>query len=61
MRTIGRRLRRQTLWNGNIEPPLRTIFTDGDHIVRWAWKTHDQTAARIDDLANRHPELTVAS
>ena len=25
-RTIVRRLRRQTLWNGNIEPPLRTIF-----------------------------------
>ncbi|WP_250001617.1 AAA family ATPase [Actinoplanes sp. M2I2] len=57
-RTIVRRLRRQVLWNGNIEPPLRTFFTDGDHIVRWAWKTHDRTAARVGDLLNRRPDLT---
>jgi adenylate kinase family enzyme len=58
-RTMVRRLLRQILWNGNIEPPLRTIFTDGEHIVRWAWKTHDRTGARVDNLLNRRPELTV--
>ena len=25
-RTLRRRLRREVLWNGNVEPPLRTIF-----------------------------------
>jgi len=43
-RTIRLRLRRQVLWNGNVEPPLRTIFTNAEHIVRWAWTTHDKSA-----------------
>lgn len=38
-RTVVRRLRRVVLWNGNVEPPLRTIITEQDHIVRWAWRT----------------------
>src|SRR3954452_9329331 len=37
VRTISRRLRREALWNGNTEGPLRTFFTDRDHIIRWAW------------------------
>jgi adenylate kinase family enzyme len=39
-RTVRRRIRRIELWNGNREPPLRTIFTDRDHIIRWSWRTH---------------------
>ena len=39
-RTLQRRIRRIELWNGNYEPPLRTIFTDRDHIIRWSWRTH---------------------
>lgn len=58
-RTLVRRLRRQQLWNGNIEPPLRTILTDRDHIVRWAWRTHDATGTRIADLRRRDPDLVV--
>jgi adenylate kinase family enzyme len=46
-RTVLRRLRRQHLWNGNYEQPMRTIFTDREHIVRWAWRTFD---ARADDV-----------
>ena len=46
-RTLRRRVRRIELWNGNLEPPLRTILTDRDHIVRWAWRTHPTTAARV--------------
>jgi adenylate kinase family enzyme len=46
-RTVRRRLCRVELWNGNLEPPLWTIFTDRDHIVRWAWRTHPKTAARV--------------
>ncbi|MFD6091061.1 AAA family ATPase [Oerskovia sp. NPDC060338] len=38
-RTVRRARHKEVLWNGNVEPPLRTIFTDRDHIVRWAWST----------------------
>jgi hypothetical protein len=46
-RTLRRRLRRIELWNGNVEPPLWTVLTERDHIVRWAWRTHPKTAARV--------------
>ena len=46
-RTFGRSLRREVLWNGNLEPPLWTFFTDRDHVVRAAWRTHGRNAARI--------------
>ncbi|MEU7927062.1 AAA family ATPase [Micromonospora sp. NPDC049107] len=58
-RTVVRRLRRQQLWNGNVEPPLWTLFTDSEHIVRWAWNTHPQTATRIEALSARRPDLPV--
>lgn len=58
-RTLTRRFRRRKLWNGNIEPPLRTIFTDPGHIVRWAWRTHDRTGTWVAEAMERHPELTV--
>jgi len=58
-RTLRRRLQRQALWNGNVEPPLWTIFTDRDHIVRWAWNTHHRTGTRVAELARRRPELAV--
>jgi adenylate kinase family enzyme len=59
IRTLSRRLRREVLWNGNTEPPLRTILTDRDHIVRWGWSTHPQTAVRVAALARQRPDLPV--
>ena len=47
VRTVRRRLRNEVLWNGNTEPPLRTIFTDREHIVRWAWQTHGSAAQKV--------------
>jgi len=58
-RTMRRSLRRQVLWNGNVEPPLRTFFTDPDHIIRWAWRTHSLGAARVADIRERFPDLPV--
>ena len=58
-RTLGRRLRRQVLWNGNVEPPLWTIFTDREHVVRWAWSTHDTTGERVAGLLEQRPDLNV--
>jgi adenylate kinase family enzyme len=39
VRTVVRRIRRAELWNGNREPPLRTFFTDDEHVIRWAATT----------------------
>jgi adenylate kinase family enzyme len=58
-RTAVRRLRRQQLWNGNTEPPLWTVLTDREHIVRWAWQTRNKTAARVEKLRRRRPELPI--
>ena len=58
-RTLRRRLRREVLWNGNVEPPLRTFLTSPDHIVRWAWRTHAGTAERIAAARLRRPDLPV--
>ncbi len=58
-RTVRRRLRRQKLWNGNVEPPLWTVFTNPEHIVRWAWTTHAGSAQRIAALTAQRPDLTI--
>lgn len=58
-RTVRRRLSNEPLWNGNREGPLRTFFTDRDHIVRWAWRTHRLSAERIAALLEIRPELPV--
>jgi adenylate kinase family enzyme len=58
-RTLSRRLRRESLWNGNQEPPFRTIFTDPEHIIRWAWSTHSRTAPRVLAVHERRPDLPI--
>jgi adenylate kinase family enzyme len=58
-RTLTRRLRRETLWNGNQEPPLRTFLTDPDHIVRWAWRKHGPDRLRLGAVAAGRPDLPV--
>ncbi|HEU0101364.1 MAG TPA: AAA family ATPase [Mycobacteriales bacterium] len=58
-RTLHRRLRRQVLWNGNREPALWTVLRDPEHVVRWAWRTHPDSARRIAALLERRPELPV--
>lgn len=60
-RTLRRRIRRIPLWNGNVEPPLWTFLTDREHIVRWAWTTHAKTAAKIEVVAARRPDLPVVA
>jgi len=45
--SVVRRLRRVELWNGNFEAPLHTIFTDPEHVVRWAWGSYDRVEPRV--------------
>lgn len=58
-RTLSRRFRRTELWNGNVEPPLRTILTDPEHIIRWGWKSRRTIAARVLDAEREHPALRI--
>lgn len=58
-RTIRRRVRREVLWNGNVEPPLWTFFTNREHIVRWAWSTRSKYTERVPALMERHEGLEV--
>jgi len=58
-RTLRRRLRSEALWNGNVEPPLRTFFTDPEHIVRWAIRTRGTYRVRIPQLDADSPHLTI--
>jgi adenylate kinase family enzyme len=58
-RTAQRRLARTALWNGNYEPPLATFFTDRDHIVRWAWRTHHEHAGKVAAAGATRADLTV--
>lgn len=58
-RTARRRLNRTVLWNGNVEPPLLTFFSERDHIVRWAWRTHRENAGRVAAALTSRPELNI--
>src|SRR5690606_19456266 len=58
-RTVRRRLRREVLWNGNVEGPLRQIVTDPEHIVRWAFGTRNRYTERVPLLADSCPHLVV--
>ncbi|CCQ17142.1 Adenylate kinase [Rhodococcus sp. AW25M09] len=59
VRTLRRRIGRQELWNGNVEPPLHRIFFDRAHVVRWAWNTHPLASERVHRLSVRRPELPI--
>ncbi|RLY93716.1 AAA family ATPase [Kocuria tytonicola] len=58
-RTVQRRLRREELWNGNREAPLRSILTDPEHIIRWAVTTRNGYRERIAALAATAPHVRV--
>ena len=58
-RTLRRRLHREKLWNGNVEPSLFTVFTDREHIVRWAISTRRKYCERVPRLEGEHPHLVV--
>lgn len=58
-RTLRRRIRRIELWNGNREPPLRTIFTDREHIIRWSWRTHAKRRLEALDVAHNGGSIVV--
>jgi adenylate kinase family enzyme len=61
-RTIKRRFGRgSAIAGGNTESPLRTFFTDPDHIVKDAWRRHPTLRDRVRRVVaqDSHPDLVV--
>lgn len=58
-RTVRRRLRGEVLWNGNVEPPLHTVFTHPEHIIRWGWQTRNKLDTLVPALESQFPQLCV--
>lgn len=58
-RTISRRIQQVELWNGNYEGPLRNVFTDPDHTVRWGIRTRKKCRERVPAIYTSHPHLRV--
>lgn len=59
-RTVRRRLRREVLWNGNVEGPLRELFTDPEHVVRYQWAhRHKYRRDLVPRLRHERPDLPV--
>ena len=56
-RTVRRRVRREVLWNGNVEPPLRTILTDPEHVVRYMVVHRHRYADLVPAAIAAHPDL----
>jgi adenylate kinase family enzyme len=58
-RTICRRRSREVLWNGNVEGPLWRVFSDPNHIIRWALSTQFKYKTSIPKLAESSLHLQV--
>jgi adenylate kinase family enzyme len=58
-RTVDRAVRQKELWNGNREPPLRTIFTNPDHIIRWSIRTRNKVRNAMPDIKQQYPGLRI--
>jgi len=56
-RTVRRRVRREVLWNGNVEPPLRTIWTDPEHVVRYMVTHRRKFHELVPAAIAAHPRL----
>ena len=54
-RTLRRAWRHEVLWNGNVEPPLRTVLRDPGHVVRWAWSTRHSLRDLPATVARQDP------
>ncbi|HEX4056770.1 MAG TPA: AAA family ATPase [Galbitalea sp.] len=56
-RTVRRSWGRTVLWNGNVEPPPRSVFADPDNILRWAWQTRHSYRTLVPELENSNPNI----
>ena len=58
-RTVNRVRHRTELWAGNTEPPLHTILTEPNHIIRWAWRTRHDYRTLVPEARAANPSLAL--
>ncbi|WP_251153025.1 AAA family ATPase [Cellulosimicrobium sp. Marseille-Q4280] len=60
-RTVRRSVRREVLWNGNVEPPLwRSVLQPPEeNIVRWAWVTRHKYRDLPERVARDAPHVAL--
>lgn len=60
-RTLRRSIRREELWNGNVEPPIwRTLHKPAEeNIVRWAWEKRHAYRDLPEQVAREAPHVVV--
>ncbi|WP_454042153.1 AAA family ATPase [Cellulosimicrobium sp. Marseille-Q8652] len=60
-RTVRRSVRREVLWNGNVEPPVwRSVFQPPEeNIVRWSWVTRHKYRDLPERLALEAPHVAL--
>lgn len=58
-RTVLRSRNRTVLWNGNVEPGMRRMLVDPDHVIWWGLRTQWKLKRRIPPLERQHPHLRV--
>lgn len=58
-RTVANRRHRTTLWAGNVEPPLWTVFTEPNHMVRWGYRSIRVVGDQVSAAQSEHPELRI--
>lgn len=51
--TLARRIHRTQLWHGNREPPLHTVFTDPEHLLRLVRRGHRRARRRLAEVLAR--------
>ncbi len=57
LRTLLRSLHKEVLWSGNQEPPLRSVFTDPENILRYGWATRHSASDQVRALARDAPDI----
>ena len=56
-RTLRRAVTGEKLWAGNVEPPLWTVFTDPENMIRYGWTSYPTHEALVAKARMKHPEI----
>ena len=49
-------LTREELWAGNTEPPLWSVFTDPENMIRYTWNSYPKYAPLMAEARRNHPD-----
>ena len=55
-RTLHRAVTREKLWAGNTEPPLWSVFTDPENMIRYTWSSYPKYEPLMAEARRNHPD-----